>query len=98
MYTFADFEQAIIKFSYFADFEQVIIKISQFTDFEQVINKISHFVDFEQEQNFLGRNQMLRHFFWGHYPVSLALHPSFSDLLGSPPALSSTPTLGFFNA
>ena len=26
----------------------------------------------------------------------LALHPGFSDLWGSPPALSSTPTLGFF--
>ena len=38
MYTFADFEQATIKFSYFADFE-VIIKISHFVDFEQVINK-----------------------------------------------------------
>ena len=98
MYTFADFEQDIIKFSHFVDFEQVIIKISHFADFEQVIIKISHFVDFEQEQNFLGRNQMLRYFFWGHYPVSLPLHPSFSDPLGSPAALSSTPTLGFFNA
>ena len=35
MYTFADFEQVIIKISHFADFEQVIIKISHFTDFEQ---------------------------------------------------------------
>ena len=26
----------------------------------------------------------------------MSLHPGFSDLLGSPPALSSTPTLGFF--
>ena len=36
MYTFADFEQVIIKFSDFADFEQVIIKFSHFADFEQV--------------------------------------------------------------
>ena len=35
----------------FADFEQVIIKISHFADFEQVIIKISHFADFEQERN-----------------------------------------------
>ena len=32
MYTFADFEQVIIKISHFADFEQVIIKISHFAD------------------------------------------------------------------
>ena len=30
--------------------------------------------------------------------MSRALHPNFSDLLGSPLALSSTPTLGFLNA
>ena len=29
----------------FADFEQVIIKISHFADFEQVIDKISHFAN-----------------------------------------------------
>ena len=50
MYTFADFEQVIIKFNHFADFEQVKTKISHFADFEQVIIKISHFTDFEQEQ------------------------------------------------
>ena len=33
---------------------------------------------------------MPRHFFWGHYTP--ALHPGFSGLWGSPPALSSTPT------
>ena len=33
MYTFADFEQVIIKFSHFADFELVIIKSSHFADF-----------------------------------------------------------------
>ena len=48
MYTFADFEQVIIKISHFADFEQVIIKISHFANFEQVIIKISHFAVFEQ--------------------------------------------------
>ena len=81
----------------------VIIKISHFADFEQFIIKISHFADFEQvkqyyQQNSLGRNRMPRHFFfffWGHYPVSPALHPGFSDLWRPPPALSSTPTLGF---
>ena len=62
MYTFADFEQVIIKFNHFADFEQVKTKISHFADFEQVIIKISHFADFEQEQNSLGRNQIPRHF------------------------------------
>ena len=45
MYTFADFEQVIIKFSHFADFEQVIIKFSHFDDFEQVIIKFNHFAD-----------------------------------------------------
>ena len=84
----------------FADFEQVIIKISHFAAFEQVIIKISHFADFEQveqyyQQNSLGRNRMPRYFFWGHYPVSPALHPAFPGLR-LPPALSSTPTLGFF--
>ena len=34
--------------------------------------------------------------FFGHYLMSPALHPGFLDLWGSPPALSSTPTLGFF--
>ena len=34
--------------------------------------------------------------FFGHGLISLALHPGFSDLLGSPPALSCTLTLGFF--
>ena len=32
----------------------------------------------------------------GQCLMSLALHPGFSDLWGSSPALSSTPTLGFF--
>ena len=80
----------------------VIIKISHFAAFEQVIIKISHFADFGQfkkyyQQNSLGRNRMPRlFFFWGHYPVSPALHPGFSDLWRPPPALSATPTLGFF--
>ena len=34
--------------------------------------------------------------FFGHGLMSPALHPGFSDLWGSPPALRSTPTLGFF--
>ena len=38
---------------------------------------------------------MPNHFFWGHCPVSPALHPGFSGLR-PPPALSSTPTLCFF--
>ena len=96
MYTFADFEQDIIKFSHFVDFEQVIIKISHFADSEQVIIKISHFVDFEQEQNFLGRNQMLRYFFWGHYPVSLPLHPNFSDPVRVSTGSELYPNTGFF--
>ena len=33
----------------------------------------------------------------GHCFMSPALHPGFSDLWGSPPVLSSTPTLGFFS-
>ena len=37
------------------------------------------------------------HFFClRHCLMSPALHPGFWDLWGSPPALSSTPTLGFF--
>ena len=36
-------------------------------------------------------------FLWGHYLVSPALHPGFSDSWRSPPALSSTPTQGFFD-
>ena len=46
----------------------------------------------------LGRNWMPMHLFFslfGHCLMSPALHPGFSDLWGSPPALSSTPTLGF---
>ena len=35
-------------------------------------------------------------FFFGHCLTSQALHPGFSDLQGSSPALSSTPTFGFF--
>ena len=35
----------------FADFEQVIIKVSHFADFEQVINKISHFADSLERHN-----------------------------------------------
>ena len=38
---------------------------------------------------------MPQHFFGYHF-MSLAPHPGFSDLRRSPPALSSTPTLGFF--
>ena len=64
--------------------------------------KISDFADFEQvkqyyHQNSLWRNRMPRHFFWGYYPVSPALHPGFSDLWRPPPALSPTPTLGFLS-
>ena len=44
MYTFADFEHVIIKFSCLVDFEQVIIRFS-------------YFADFEQEQSSLGRNR-----------------------------------------
>ena len=55
MYTFADFEQVIIKISHFADFEQVIFKIGYFADFEQVKQYY--------QQNSLGRNRMPRHFF-----------------------------------
>ena len=35
-------------------------------------------------------------FIFDHWLMSPALHPGFSDLWGSPPALSSTPTLDFF--
>ena len=35
----------------FADFEQVVIKVSHFADFEQVINKISHFADSLERNN-----------------------------------------------
>ena len=56
MYTFADFEQVIIKISHFADFEQVIFKIGYFADFEQVKQYY--------QQNSLGRNRMPRHFFF----------------------------------
>ena len=44
----------------------------------------------------LGENGCLSLFFWGYHPVSLALHPGFSDLWRPPPALSSILTLGFF--
>ena len=67
------------------------------------IIKISHFADFEQvkqyyQQKSLGRIRMPRHFFffWGHCPVSPTFHPSFSGPWRPPPALSSTPTIGFF--
>ena len=35
-------------------------------------------------------------FFFGYCLMSSALQPGFSDLWGSPPVLSSTPTLDFF--
>ena len=35
----------------FADFEQVIIKVSHFADFERVINKINHFADSLERYN-----------------------------------------------
>ena len=96
MYTFADFEQATIKFSYFPDFEQVIIKISHFVDFEQVIIKISHFVDFEQEQNFLGRNQMLRHFFLRPLPCVTGTPPQLLRPVRVSSGSELYPNTGFF--
>ena len=46
--------------------------------------------------NFLvGRNWIPRYFL-GHYLVSPTLHPGFSDPWRSSPALSSTPTQGYF--
>ena len=39
---------------------------------------------------------MPMYFCCGHCLMSQTLHPGFSDLRGSPPALSSTLTLGFF--
>ena len=58
--------------------------------------KISHFADFEQEQNPLGETGGLGIFFLRPLPCVTGTPPIFSDLLGSPLALSSTPTLGFF--
>ena len=54
MYTFADFEQVIIKFSHF-DTLNKSIKISHFANFEQVKQYY--------QQSFLERNQMPRPFF-----------------------------------
>ena len=54
MYTFADFEQVIIKFSHF-DTLNKSIKISHFANFEQV--KLYY------QQSFLERNQIPRPFF-----------------------------------
>ena len=91
---FADFEQVITKISHFADFEQATIKISHFADLlsSNTINKSSNTIN----KTPLGETGCLSiFFFWGHCPVSLALHPSFSGLR-LPPALNSTLTLGFF--
>ena len=65
---------------------------THFADFKQVIIKISHFATLNKNKT-LGRNRIPWHFFLRPLPF---LHPSFLDLLGSPPTLSSTPTLGFF--
>ena len=67
-------------------------------DFEQVKN---YFADFEQVKKTnsktpVGETKYLCIFCLGHCLMSPALHPGFSDLWGSPPALSSTPILGFF--
>ena len=62
---------------------------------------LSIFADFEQVKKAnsktpLGETGCLFIFCLGHCLMSSALHPSFSDLAGSPPVLSSTPTLVFF--
>ena len=44
----------------------------------------------------MGETRCLCIFCLGHCLMSLALHSGFSDLWGSPPALSSTLALGFF--
>ena len=77
------------KNSYFANFGQIKNK---FTDFEQV-KKIKLYcwlwtrVKLNPQQNSLGRNRIPKHV-WGHYLVSPALHPGFSDPRRSPPALT----------
>ena len=60
------------------------------------VKKDCRFADFEQvnfllDKTPLGETGCLNNFL-GSLSMSLALHPGFSDLLRSPPALSSTPT------
>ena len=66
-----------------------------FADFGQ-IKKDCHFAEFEQVNVLLdktpfGETGCLSNFL-GSLSMSPALHPGFSDLSRSPPALSSTPT------
>ena len=72
--------------SYFADFEQIKIFNTHFADFEQVKKLLTKLL--------LERLGTYASFF-GHGLMSPALHPGFSDLQWSPPALSSTPTFLF---
>ena len=82
------------KYCPFADVGQVK-KYCCFADFGQV-KKYCHFADFGQvnfllDKTPLGETGCLTNFL-GSLSMSPALHPGFSDLLRSPPALSSTPT------
>ena len=75
--------------------------LSIFAGFEQVKKLSSYFADFEQvkktnSETPVGETGCLCIFSLGHCLMSPALHPGFSDLWRSPPALNSTLTLGFF--
>ena len=92
----------LIKPIHFDDFEQVIIKNNHFADFGQVIMKNSHFADFEQAKKNLTpklpweKPDTYAFFCLGYCLLLPALHPGFSDLWWSPPALSSTRHSAFF--
>ena len=78
------------KFSHFADFEQVIIKFSHFPDFEQVIIKISH------QQNSLGRNRILGHFFLRPLPCVTGTPPELLRPVRVSTGSEFYPVTGFF--
>ena len=88
--------------SYLGDFEQVNWL---FCYFEHVKNLIFILLTLNKSkiklttklpwENLDGYTFFSFFFFFGHHLMSLALHPGFSDLWWSPPALSSTLTLGF---
>ena len=86
--------------SLFCYFEQVKKIIVYFADFEQVKNNCSFCWLWTSLKNLISKllwgETRYQSIFLGHYLVSQALHPGISDPWRSPPALSSTPTQGYF--
>ena len=81
---------------------QLLLTLVIFADFEQVKNLIVIFLTLNKLKKLTIKLPWEKLDAYASFLcqglMSLTLHPCFSDLLGSPPALSSTLTLGFLNA